>query len=175
MVETSSPSPTDPARIAGPIDRPPPEGRVPEGRGFKALVRRVLTTHASPRRLATAVSVGGFVGATPWVGVKTWLCLGVAQVFRLNKPAILLGLNLFNPIVLPFVFYLEFRVGTALLGRAAEMPDLAEFQVGDVAGLFWPIMLGSLPVGAALSAVLYVLTLTGARRYRSRSAPKYGR
>jgi uncharacterized protein (DUF2062 family) len=115
-----------------------------------------------------AVSLGGFVGATPWLGIKTWLCLGVAQLFRLNKPAILLGLNLFNPLVLPFVLYLDYRVGAAVLRQEPALPSLSGFEVADVTGLFWPTMVGCIPVGAVLSAFLFGVTLYGARRLRAR-------
>ena len=68
----------------------------------KETYYRLLYEHGSPHQLAMAFALGVFVGVSPFLGLHTLMALGFSYLLRLNKPAILLGTMIFNPLFAPF-------------------------------------------------------------------------
>ena len=64
---------------------------------FRALWDRVLREHASPARVGFAVGIGVLVGCSPFLGLQVAIAALLAIVFRLNKLAVFLGLQISAP------------------------------------------------------------------------------
>jgi uncharacterized protein (DUF2062 family) len=141
---------------------------------FEAL----KTEHSSAVRLGVAVGVGVFCGLSPLLGFQFLLALGLAFLLRLNKLAVMLGLQISAPPITPLVVLAEIQLGELLLrgrllplslARIKAMPgrELLETFLVDltVGGLT-----SGLAVGAALGALAAFL-IQRRRREMPRSAP----
>jgi uncharacterized protein (DUF2062 family)/SAM-dependent methyltransferase len=146
---------------AAPAPAPPRPGRL------RAAVQRLFTAHASPAGLGWAMAVGVLFGCSPFYGFQILLCLLCAWLFRLNKVAILVGVQVTMPPFTPVVLYAEVQVGEYLLrGRFLGLA-LGEFRGLDALAIARSVLgswvLGCLVVGVGLGAALGLLTWAVAR------------
>ena len=77
------------------------------------VLSEALHKGTTPRQLALTCALGIVISIFPFIGVTTWICLGLALVFRLNIAIIQLVNYLFFPLqlilLLPFI-----NIGTFL-------------------------------------------------------------
>ncbi|MCK6526113.1 DUF2062 domain-containing protein [Myxococcota bacterium] len=148
---------------------------------FRLLLHHLAHDHTEPSRLAAAVAVGTFLGATPFYGFHVALCVVAALALRLNVLVTYLAANVSNPVFAPFLVVAELHVGSWLLhGRLAPwtVAELRERLGADPTGtlrgladtVLGPLLLGSAVVGAGLGAAGGLLTWDVARRARARRA-----
>ena len=165
-------------------------------RRFRERATAVLHLDEEPARLAAGMAVGVFIGITPFYGLHTFLALGAAYLFRLNKVATITGAWINLPWFAPFVYGFCLRVGQAVLTgdfsgvfSLAALGTLAEsaghaLRVGprESAGDLWhylrqvvwdmmftasiPLLVGTTIVGALLGGVAYFVTLEAVRDVR---------
>jgi uncharacterized protein (DUF2062 family) len=137
--------------------------------------RSLWNSHTSPRKIALALALGVFWGASPFWGFHTLLAIGCCFLFGLNKPASVLGTLVSNPVFAPFLIFIGLETGNRLLyGRAAYL-SLAQvrhhFPSPDFRELLneylLPYFVGSLVVGLALSVITFWCSLWVARSYRN--------
>jgi uncharacterized protein (DUF2062 family) len=71
------------------------------------VLREALRTGTTPRQLALTFALGFVISIFPIVGTTTWICLGLAIVFRLNIAIIQIVNYLAFPVqlvlILPFI------------------------------------------------------------------------
>jgi uncharacterized protein (DUF2062 family) len=144
-------------------------------KGIRESFRSLWLSHSSPRRLAFALALGVFLGASPFWGLHTLLAFALSFVLGLNKPAVLLGTLVSNPLLAPFLIFLSLEAGSGLLyGRAAHLsieqiealmdaPDTGEIMNEYLL----PYCVGSLVVGLVLAFLTFWVALWSARRYRA--------
>jgi uncharacterized protein (DUF2062 family) len=144
-------------------------------KGIREQFRALWLSHSSPRRLAFALALGVFLGASPFWGLHTLLAVALSFLLGLNKPATILGTLISNPVFAPFLIFLGLEAGSGLLyGRAAhlsveeiraqvETPDARDF----LNEYLLPYFIGSLVVGAVLAFLTFWIALWAARRYRA--------
>lgn len=89
-----------------------------EARKFAALL---LTEKLDPFPAAAAVFLGIFIGILPIYGFQTLAAVGVALLFRLNKPLTVACTFICNPFFLPFIIFLSVELG-CLLRRGSFLP-----------------------------------------------------
>ncbi len=74
-------------------------------RRFKAHARKFVTPllkeRLDPGRAAAAVFLGIFIGIVPIYGLQTLAAVGVALLFRLNKPLTVAATFINNPLLQP--------------------------------------------------------------------------
>jgi uncharacterized protein (TIGR03546 family) len=143
--------------------------------GIRQQFRSLWLSHSSPRRLAFGLALGVFLGASPFWGLHTLLAIGLSLFLGLNKPAVLLGTMVSNPLFAPFLIFSSLEVGSGILyGRAAQLsveeikalleaPDTRELM----SEYLWPYFVGSLVVGLLLALLTFWIALWSARRYRA--------
>ena len=146
---------------------------------LKAEVRRrfeqLKNEQASPERLGVAMGVGVFCGLSPLLGLQTVLALALAYLFKLNKLAVLIGLQISFPPVMPFLVLAEIELGELLL-RGALMP-LTVDRVRGMSGreifekFFVDLTVGGLVLGVVLGAAIGCATTAWIRRRRARQRP----
>jgi hypothetical protein len=137
----------------------------------------------SPERLAWTVAAGLALGTFPVLGITTLLCLGAAQVARLNQPVIHLVNQAAYPLqlllLLPFM-----KLGIALipgfelhLGLQEMLRFLATDTVGAIRALWGASWRGQVawllvapPLACAVALGLTPLFRTAARRFQGNSA-----
>lgn len=87
-------------------------------KGFKEfLAKDVLGSDDSPKKKALSITLGLFVGLSPFWGLQTLLVLGAAFLFKLNKPIAFAFSNISLPPFIPFILYASVQVGAWVFGE----------------------------------------------------------
>ena len=132
---------------------------------FSTRIRKaataLFTEQLDPGRAAAAVFLGIFIGIVPIYGLQTLAAVGLAVVFRLNKPLLVAGTFINNPLLQPVLVIASLEIGIFLrhghfrpLGFSAltHMPakdDLISWVAGS---LVLGVILGG--VGGVITAVV---------------------
>ena len=126
-------------------------------RSLLRTLRRLAGSDLSSHNLALALALGAFIAPTPIVGPHTWMALGLAFLFRVNRVAAFIGSNVSNPFSLVPLTILDIEVGCWMTGR--PRPDWLDdgFHLEYVWECYGEAWLGSLPVGAVIALVVYVV------------------
>jgi uncharacterized protein (DUF2062 family)/SAM-dependent methyltransferase len=124
-------------------------------------VSALLKEDLTPGRAAAAAFLGLFIGIVPIYGFQTLAAVGVALLFRLNKPLTLAGTFINNPLLQPVIVVSSVELGYFLRGGSFR-----PFHLSALAGphmkeelLAWgmgSVLLGLLVggAGAAVTAVV---------------------
>jgi uncharacterized protein (DUF2062 family) len=116
-----------------------------------------------------------FLGASPLWGLHTLLAIFLSFLLNLNKPAVLLGTLISNPLLAPLLIFVSLEAGSAILyGRGAhlsveeikalmEAPNARELMNEYLL----PYCAGSVVVGLVLAFLTFWIALWSARRYRA--------
>jgi hypothetical protein len=148
--------------------------------GWLARTSRVLfTIEGSPTRVAFAFALGVLIAFFPILGIHTWIGLGLAIAFRLNKPAILIGIWVNNPWTVGPMLTAGTLVGCSLLGVSPASlgrvdwslrgPAFYESFVSGFRPLVLPYVVGNLVLGLVVAVVVFVLLRAALMR---RKAPE---
>jgi uncharacterized protein len=147
------------------------------------VVKRVTRLSGTPHSIAAGAACGVAVSVTPFIGFHLISAFLLCFVVRGNYLAAAIGTLVGNPWTLPFILLASYQVGHALLGGPAA--PVESFQHWDLAtffdqleAVFWPMALGSLPLGlfAGLAAYFPLVRIVAAyqearaRRRQSRRA-----
>ena len=146
---------------------------------LRAEVRRrfeqLKNEQATPERLGVAVAVGVFCGLSPLIGLQTVLALALAFLLRLNKLAVLIGLQISFPPLMPFLVLGEIELGELIL-RGAPLP-LTVDRIRGLTGrqifelFFLDLTVGGLIFGVVFGALFGVATTAWIRRRRRARQP----
>lgn len=106
----------------------------------------ILKSDEPPLKKAKAISLGVFVGLSPFLGFHSLLVLLGARLLRLNLFTAFLFSNVSIAPFLPFIVYASYQTGALVLGRkpdwAMNIQDIE--NAGDVLFGFWQYFLGGL-------------------------------
>jgi uncharacterized protein (DUF2062 family) len=81
-------------------------------RWLQVIVDKVIHAEQSPRRLAASCAVGIFFACSPFLGVQTFLAIGVSMIFHLNATIAIIMLYLINnPITMIPIIILDYLTG----------------------------------------------------------------
>lgn len=130
--------------------------------------KRLLRDRERPWRTAIGAGLGAFIGATPLLGVHTWIAAGVGALAPVPALSVVAGSNLSNPLTLLPITFVEIRIGQKLLGRSQELGF--DSLTVELIGRYWQdAWVGFLVVGPFLGiATTLVLRATLAHRARRR-------
>ncbi len=144
---------------------------------FRARVRarfeELKGAAESPGQLGLALGVGVLCGCSPLLGFQTLLAIGVAFLFRLNKLAVFIGLQISIPPLTPLVVLASVELGEFLLhGRALQL-SVAQIRAMTtrelLAKFFLDLSVGGLTLGAVLGVLLGMLTARWITRRREQA------
>lgn len=147
-------------------------------RRIREQFRSIWLSHSSPRRLAFGLALGVLIGASPLWGFHTLIAVALSFLLSLNKPAVVFGTLVSNPVFAPFLIFFSLEAGSEFLyGRPAHL------SLRDIKDLFrqpeWrqvlndyllPYCVGSVLVGLVLAFLTFWVTLWFARAYRATDA-----
>lgn len=135
----------------------------------------LLTEQLGPGRAAAAVFLGIFIGIVPIYGLQTVAALGLAILFRLNKPLTLASTFINNPILQPFIVISSVELGCFIRTGSFQPWKLsavtgAHMRDGLLSWLIGSLVLGILAgaVGAVITAVILLLRAPGNPELRAR-------
>jgi len=137
----------------------------------RRLWRVMITWQATPARLAVAVGVGLLIGSVP-IYPHTLICVVVCVLFRLNVVVAWLGTNISNPLVAPFLYFVQIQVGFLLLEGRFGVLSLADMRALGLAAVlqkfFVYCLAGSALVGPAIGAAAGGLAYVALKRRQAR-------
>jgi hypothetical protein len=100
-----------------------------------------------PESVAIGIAWGVAVSFTPLLGFHLIICYLGTWLMKGNLIAATVGTIIGNPWTFPFIFYLDYKVGTTIF---LERIDFYEFKISffveHFEDLFYPTLLGSFPI-----------------------------
>jgi len=142
---------------------------------FKYLLAHPVYFSASRRSVSGSIALGLFVGLFP-LPAQTAIALMGALLLRVNLPLAAVSVWVTNPITFGPIFYLEYRIGAALLNiPTVAITDIRDFTTrSEVLAASWqPLFYGATVVAIGVAATAY-LAISAAwhfstvQRYRRR-------
>jgi uncharacterized protein (DUF2062 family) len=138
-------------------------------RRFEAQARKFVTLLLNegldPYHASAAVFLGLFIGIVPIYGLQTLAAVGVALLFRLNKPLTVAGTFINNPLLQPLIIVSSVELGCLLcVGSFVPLSALAaarthinkeQFLIWVIGSVALGILVGG--IGAAITAFVIYL------------------
>ena len=115
-----------------------------------------------PESVAIGMAWGVAVSFTPLLGFHLIICYLGTWLMKGNLIAATVGTVIGNPWTFPFIFYLDYKIGTTIfLSRIDYYEFKISFFVENFESLFYPTLLGSIP----LALVMWFLTFYTCRNF----------
>ena len=109
-----------------------------------------------PESVAIGIAWGVAVSFTPLLGFHLIICYLGTWLMKGNLIAATVGTIIGNPWTFPFIFYLDYKVGTTIF---LERIDFYEFKISffveHFEDLFYPTLLGSFPIAIIIWFVTF--------------------
>jgi uncharacterized protein (DUF2062 family)/trans-aconitate methyltransferase len=120
---------------------------------LKSILRNLLAEHLDPPHVFAAVFVGVFIGVVPIYGLQSLTAIGIAVLFRLNKPLTYAGTFINNPFFQPLLILGSIELGH--YARQGAFLQMASFHMRDISlgNQFMDWAIGSLLLGSILATV----------------------
>ena len=137
---------------------------------LRQLAATLFKEHLDPGHAAAAVFLGIFIANVPIYGFQTLAIIGLAALFRLNKPLAVGASFINNPILQPFLVLGALEVGHFVL--TGTLPRLAfAHSMADLKAQLGALVIGGVVVGVVLGALGAGIVFALLRwRRRNRSA-----
>lgn len=125
------------------------------------LYLRFVRMRSDPSEISRGLAVGVFSGMTPLLGFHMILALALALFLKGNKLMALVGAWAGNPLTMPVILVLEYKLGRWIMGASlAPVPQIS-LSLSDMLHRSWnfvaPLFLGSLLLGGAAALFTYVV------------------
>jgi uncharacterized protein (DUF2062 family) len=144
---------------------------------LRQLTATLFTEHLDPGHAAAAVFWGVFIANVPIYGFQTLAIIGLAVLFRLNKPIAVAATFVNNPFLQPFLVVSAIELGSFILtGRFARFHYTA--HLSDLKPYFVALFIGGVVMGVLLGAIgagatFLLLRMRSARRTPRRERAKF--
>lgn len=162
-------------------------------RGWLYVWHRVKRISASPHAIALGFAAGAFASFTPYVGFHFLIAGLIALALGGSIIASAFGTCVGNPLTFPLIWYATYNLGSLLLGHGLRssveldlpqgmflqlLSDPVEFWRsvwGQIGRFILPMTVGSIPVGLAVSAVIYYVVRAVVTAYQNRRQSRFVR
>ncbi len=139
----------------------------------RKFITPLLKEGLDPRHAAAAVFFGIFIGIVPIYGLQTLAAVGVAFLFRLNKPLTVAGTLINNPLLLPVIVFSSVELGCLLRLGSFQPLNLsamvaARTHINKEQLFIWVI--GSVALGILVGGVGAAITAVVVHLHRKASA-----
>jgi len=125
------------------------------------------------------MAIGVFVGMTPTVPLHTVLAVLIAYLFGKSKLAAAMGVWVSNPLLLPFVYLLDYKLGRTITRTAPPSFAVSDFSIHKMIELGWgisfPLIVGGLVLGLICAIPSYYITKRLVILYREKPRKRSGR
>ena len=117
---------------------------------LKSFLHNIIAERLDPWHVFAAVFIGIFVGVVPIYGLQSLTAIGLATLFRLNKPITFGATFINNPLLQPLLIFYSIVLGHYMLH--GERLHLASFQIRnmDLRSQLSDWVVGSLILGLIL-------------------------
>lgn len=145
-------------------------------RGLSHAYKKMLRLKSSPHEVALGLSLGVFVGLLPIIPLQTVTVLLLALALRCSKLTALLGTLISNPLNIPFLYFIMFKLGRYFMPdlRGCFNPEHITFLDLLQTGwhVFGTMLLGGVLIGIPSSVAAYFLAYYLTKYHRARRARK---
>ena len=112
-----------------------------------------------PEAVAIGLAWGASVSMTPMLGLHLITCYLGTWMMRGNMVAATVGTVVGNTWTFPFIFYLDYKVGTLFFFKPLDDFNLnIVFFVDNFEKLFFPTLLGSIPIAIITWFITYIVS-----------------
>ena len=119
---------------------------------------RITKIKDFPESVAIGIAWGAAVSFTPLLGFHLIICYLGTWLMRGNLIAATVGTIIGNPWTFPFIFYLDYKLGTTIfLDRIDFYEFKISFFVEHFEDLFYPTLLGSFPIAVIVWFVTFYI------------------
>ena len=123
---------------------------------------RITKLKDFPESVAIGVAWGAAVSFTPLLGFHLIICYLGTWLMRGNLIAATVGTIIGNPWTFPFIFYLDYKIGTTIFLNSIDYYEFKiSFLVENFEELFYPTLLGSFP----LALLVWFITFFTCRKF----------
>jgi uncharacterized protein (DUF2062 family) len=147
---------------------------------IKEKVLQIARIDSTPLKIAVGIGLGAFIAMWPITGFQFITGILLSLLFRVNKVAVVVTTQLLcNPLTLPFVFFLDYKVGEKLLGHSSMMTvESFRLLLNEVSfrNLFTvlgavakPLYLGSMVMSPVAGLIAFGLGFILIRRFKRKS------
>ncbi len=133
----------------------------------------------TPEFIAMGIAIGTAISCTPFLGFHLLLGFFFCWLLRASILGMVVGSMFGNFWTSPLIFLIDYKVGHLLMGNMKKLnvdpdyvPDTFTLQsiMHKPFEFFWPMSLGSLPVGLLCGGAAYYLSRRLIRDYKARKA-----
>jgi uncharacterized protein (TIGR03546 family) len=136
--------------------------RVKWRRSLRLFYLRLLRLKGHPKEVAGGMAIGVFIGMTPTVPLHTILAVSIAFLLKKSKLAAAAGVWISNPLLLPWIYILDYKIGRFILGEAVRPFTFSNFSISHLIRLGWqisyPLFIGGFITGLLLAIPAYFIT-----------------
>lgn len=128
-------------------------------RVLRLLKLKLYRIRDFPEALAIGLAWGASVSMTPMLGFHLITCYLGTWIMRGNIVAATVGTVVGNPWTFPFFFYLDYKVGTLFFFKPLDEYNFSiGFFVDNFEKLFFPTLIGSIPIAIATWFITYIVS-----------------
>ncbi len=148
-------------------------------RSLHLLYHRLMRLKGEPREVAGGMAIGVFVGMTPTVPLHTVLAVSIAYLLKKSKLAAAAGVWISNPLLLPLVYFLDYKMGRVITGKSASSFAALDFSISHLIKLGWEVsylmLMGGLITGLVFAIPSYFITKHLIILYRAKKGKRSDR
>jgi len=134
-------------------------------RYLKLIKHKLFRIKDFPESVAIGLAWGAAVSFTPLLGLHLVICYSGTWLMRGNLIAATVGTVVGNPWTFPFFFYLDYKLGILFFFKEVENYEFkVNFLINNFEGLFYPTLIGSIPI----SLLVWFLTFFFTKQYLTR-------
>jgi uncharacterized protein (DUF2062 family) len=140
---------------------------------------RLLHLKGRPEEVAGGMAIGVFVGMTPTVPLHTVLAVLIAYLFGKSKLAAAMGVWVSNPVFLPFVYLLDYKLGRMVTRTNPPSFAVSDFSIHKIIELGWgisfPLLVGGFILGLVCAIPSYFITKRVVILYKEKRRKRFDR
>ena len=126
---------------------------------FRLLKLKIYRIRDFPEAVAIGLSWGAAVSFTPLLGFHLIICYVGTWLMRGNLIAATVGTIIGNPWTFPIFFYVDYKIGLFFFQEPLYSYEFkVQFFIDNFEALFYPTLLGSLPIAFIIWFITYYIT-----------------
>lgn len=131
-------------------------------RSVRYFYLRFLRMRKDPTEVARGLAVGVFVGLSPFFGFHMVAAVALAALLKGNKFIAILGTWIGNPLTFSFILFMDFKIGSWILGGAPEALKPVLWHPFEILHAGWnilfPMSIGGLLAGLLAGFLAYAVS-----------------
>lgn len=135
-------------------------------------LKKETLSRKSPHQIALGVGIGSFIGIFPIQGFKTAVVVLIGSLYKkVNIIAVFTASTILSfPVAVPFVYFLDYWIGTKILGIRAvfTVSSFKHFNMEMLGSSVGALFLGGAVVGIAIGVIAYFLSFIIVKKKQSK-------